>query len=160
MIIYLFLVFEWINEEKKIGLDNILTSSLWKNFQTNMIQTKYQLKQIISDICQNGGMVVGYGAPARATTLSAFLGFDWVKKHIKYVIDDAPAKQGKFMPATHIPIVNSSILSGQNRVDYLLVFAWPWVEEIARKNPRFLEQGGKMIRPLSDVQILDKNSFS
>ncbi|NQT22498.1 MAG: methyltransferase domain-containing protein [Candidatus Omnitrophica bacterium] len=50
---------------------------------------------------------------------------------IKYVIDSAPFKQGKYTPATHIPILSPDILE-QDPVDGIIVMAASYSDEVAR----------------------------
>ncbi len=51
---------------------------------------------------------------------------------IQYIIDDAPFKQGKYTPATHIPIVSQAQLFS-NPVDAIIVMAASYSDEIANK---------------------------
>ena len=50
---------------------------------------------------------------------------------IKYVVDSAPFKQGKFTPATHIPIVSPEQLK-INPVDAVIVMAAGYSDEVAK----------------------------
>ena len=51
---------------------------------------------------------------------------------IKYVIDDAPFKQNKYTPATHIPIVSSKNLDIEP-VEAVIVMAASYSDEVAAK---------------------------
>ena len=51
---------------------------------------------------------------------------------IQYVIDDAPFKQNKYTPATHIPIVSSKSLD-IDPVDTVVVMAASYSDEVAAK---------------------------
>jgi len=50
---------------------------------------------------------------------------------IKYVVDSAAFKQGKYTPATHIPIVSPDILHS-DPVDAVIVMAASYSDEVAR----------------------------
>jgi len=50
---------------------------------------------------------------------------------IKYVADSAPFKQGKYTPATHVPIVSPSALDS-DPVDAVIVMAASYSDEVAR----------------------------
>jgi len=50
---------------------------------------------------------------------------------IKYVVDSAPFKQGKYTPATHIPIVSPEVLNS-DPVDAVIVMAASYSDEVAR----------------------------
>ena len=73
---------------------------------------------------------------------------------LKYVIDDAPAKQGAYTPGTHLKIVPNTVLQSANRPDYVVLFAWPFIEEVKKRNNEYLKNGGKFIVPLPKVRIV------
>jgi hypothetical protein len=73
--------------------------------------------------------------------------------HLDYMIDDAPAKAQYYTPKSHFEIFPSSILSERDPPDYLLIFAWSFLEEIAKRNQKYLAGGGRMIIPLPEVSI-------
>jgi len=50
---------------------------------------------------------------------------------IEYVIDSAPFKQGRYTPATHIPIVSPDVLK-TDPVDAIIVIAASYSDEVAR----------------------------
>ena len=47
--------------------------------------------------------IIGYGAPAKATTALNFFG---ISDHIDYIIEDNKLKHNKFIPGVKIPIKN------------------------------------------------------
>jgi SAM-dependent methyltransferase len=69
-----------------------------------------------------------WGAGHQALALIALLDLGGV---IRYVVDSAPFKQGKFTPATHLPIVPPSTLRS-DPVDAVIVVAAGYSEEVAR----------------------------
>ena len=81
-----------------------------------------------------------------------FCGID--HNQLDYMIDDAPAKQGFYTPGSHF-LINSSEILDIDPPDYILVFAWSFIEEISNKNKKYLRNGGKMIIPLPEVRIVD-----
>jgi len=50
---------------------------------------------------------------------------------IRYVVDSAPFKQGKYTPATHVPIVSPDVLDS-GPVDAVIVMAASYSDEVAR----------------------------
>ena len=48
---------------------------------------------------------------------------------ISYVVDRNPAKQGKFMPGSRIPIVGEENLPS-TRPDYIVILPWNLKEEV------------------------------
>jgi SAM-dependent methyltransferase len=54
-----------------------------------------------------------------------------ISKKIKYVVDSAPFKQGKYTPATHVPIVAPEHLES-DPVDAIIVMAASYSDEVAK----------------------------
>ncbi len=53
-----------------------------------------------------------------------------LKEHAKYIIDSAPFKQGRFAPASHLPIKAPEYYEDEP-VDVILIAAPGYTEEIA-----------------------------
>ena len=75
------------------------------------------------------GTVAAWGAGHQAL---AMLSLANLGDKIRYIIDDAPFKQNKYSPATHIPIVSSKNLD-IDPVDAVIVMAASYSDEVARK---------------------------
>ena len=54
----------------------------------------------------------------------------------------------------HFLIQSNAALQGSSAPDYLLLFAWSFLPEIARKCSGYLDRGGRMIVPLPNVQMV------
>ena len=74
--------------------------------------------------------LAGYGAPAKATTLLNFCGLTVNK--IGWVVDTTPAKQGRHIPGTRIPIVAPD---DAPRPDVYLLLAHNYARQIMAANP-------------------------
>jgi hypothetical protein len=105
---------------RKRGNSNI------SDFQDNRLSIQRALHQF-ADQYQDGGVAV-WGAGHQALAAMALLNLG---DKIKYVVDSAPFKQGKFTPATHLPIVPPSELS-QNPVIAVIVMAAGYSDEVVR----------------------------
>ena len=55
--------------------------------------------------------ILGYGAPAKATTA---LNYFNIKNEIEYIIEDNSLKHGKFIPGVNIPIVSKENIQNKN----------------------------------------------
>jgi hypothetical protein len=74
-----------------------------------------------------GKKVVAYGAAAKGNTLLNYAG---VKPDlIPLVFDAAVAKQNKYMPGSHIPILAPEKLN-QTQPDYVLILPWNIAVEV------------------------------
>lgn len=137
-----------ISKEKQSGLDDFHSLKLFSNevinFKTNLINLLNKLKS-------ENKKVVGYGASGRANTILQFCNID--SSYLEFIIDDSPPKQGYFTPGSNIEIVDNSILHKES-YDYILLFAWAFLDEIASKNKDFLEEGGKIIVPFPKLKII------
>ena len=72
-------------------------------------------------------MVIGYGAPAKATTALNFFG---VKKEIDFIVEDNKLKHNKFVPGVKIPIKNKHEIKNKN--NKIVVLAWNFFQEIKK----------------------------
>ncbi len=140
-------------EEEKNGLGHLET---FMSFSAKVEKTRTDLLKLLDGIRAKGETVVGYGASGRATAMSAYCGL--TKDYLSAVVDDAPAKQGAYTPGNHIKIQNSSLLKGDSRPDYVLLFAWSFAKEIIAKNQDYLDRGGKFIVPLPEVKVISKDT--
>jgi hypothetical protein len=94
--------------------------------------------------------VAAYGAAAKGSTL---LNYGGVKPDLlPFVCDAAPAKQGKFMPGSHIPILPPEVLASR-RPDYLLVLPWNIADEVRRLNVALTDQGTKIVTAVPRLVI-------
>ena len=141
---------EILAEEEAVRGYNLKETFL--NFSTQVDETKLELMTLIERLKASGKSIVGYGASGRANTLMQYCGLGG--NHLDYVVDDAPAKQGFYTPSSHLLIKSSSVLEGKNPPDYVLLFAWSFLEEITSRSSNFLKNGGKFIIPLPEVKII------
>ena len=86
---------------------------------------------MLNNILKNKKSIIGYGAPAKATTVLNF--FKINNSYLKYVIDDNKIKQEKFIPETNIKIKSRDDVN-LTKYDYVLVLAWNFFESIVKNN--------------------------
>jgi methylation protein EvaC len=136
------------DEELASGFNRAET---FKRFAADVADRKAELMTLLSSLRTEGKRLAGYGASGRANTMIQYCGIDHT--HLEYVIDDAPAKKGYYTPGSHFLIKPSAFLDGPDAPDYLVIFAWSFFDEIAKKNRSYLENGGRMIVPLPEVRV-------
>jgi len=139
--------------EEKETLAGYKKEYTYKDFANSIYKLRNDLIDILKDLKRKGKKIYGYGASGRANTVLQFCDID--SSLIEFIIDDAPAKQGFFTPGSHIEITSPDILLGENKPDYILLFAWTFEAEIRKRNKDFFNKGGKIILPLPEVKILD-----
>ncbi len=113
---------------------------------------KQKLHELLDTFRREGKRVVGYGAPAKATTFCYAYGIDG--STIEYIVDDSPLKQGLYMPGTHIPIKSPETLY-LDKPDCCVILAWNFSDSIAKNHSRFKEGGGVFISPVPEPRILN-----
>ncbi len=136
------------NREKKLKLDDFKAFS---NFSEKVLKNKNKTLKILADIKAKNKKIVGYGAPAKGSTLLNFYGVD--KNTIDYIIDTTSIKQGLFMPGVHIPIYPPEKLY-QSEPDYILLLAWNYAGTILEKEKELRKKGVKFIIPVPRVRIV------
>jgi len=123
-------VSKYIELEKKNNLDKYAT---YLEFAKKVEETKKQSLEMISEIKLEEKRIIGYGAPAKATTLLNYFGLN--DKDLQYTVDDNSLKQNKFIPGTDIQIKNIEDIK-PNSYDYVLVLAWNFFDSIKKNNKK------------------------
>ncbi len=141
------LVGSMLDEEARRGLQVLST---YQHFQTQANLVKDDFLGFLIEQKRAAKMVVGYGAAAKGNTL---LNYGGVKPDLlPFVCDAAIAKQGKFMPGSHIPILPPSVLAEQ-RPDYLVILPWNIAAEVKQQNARLVELGTKFVTTVPKLEI-------
>ncbi len=117
----------------------------YKAFGNRIKKNKRALHTLLRKLKHQGKRIIGYGAPAKATTFMYAL--DLTDNHLEYIIDDSPLKQNLYMPGTHIPIVASSKLYS-DKPDAVLILAWNFAAPIMATHQVFAKGGGQFIIPV------------
>ena len=139
---------EFLVNEMEFGLDKIDT---YLNFSKKINDIGRELKTFLKSLKSKGKIIVGYGAPAKATTLMYH--FDIDPEILNYIIDDSKWKQNLYTPGMHIPIVSKDFLQ-EKKPDYILILAWNFASSIINNNAEFHNQGGKFIIPLPKLEVI------
>lgn len=111
-------------EEREYGLQ---TLAPYAKFQARANQIKNDLLVFLLEQKRQGACVAAYGAAAKGNTLLNYAGIK--PDLLPFVCDAAPAKQGKFLPGSHIPILPPSALYAY-QPDYILILPWNIAPEI------------------------------
>jgi hypothetical protein len=117
---------EILEEEEKFGLKNLST---YLDFGKKIQILKKNVVANIKKLKEENSHIIGYGAPAKATTA---LNFFNIKNEIDFIVEDNKLKHGKFMPGVNIPIVPKNSLALKNPL--VLVLAWNFYDEIKKNN--------------------------
>ena len=141
-------------KEREKGFNQYKTFERFSN-KTKLHRT--ELRSLLDQLKSKRFKVAGYGASGRANTMIQYCGID--KYYLNYMIDDAPAKIGFYTPGSHFEIYPSSILKEKDKApDFLLIFAWSFLDEIIKRSSEYLDGGGRMIIPLPFISIYPLNN--
>ena len=112
---------------------------------------KHGLLRFLLEAKQSGQRVAAYGAAAKGNTLLNFAGVR--PDLIDCVVDRNPAKQGKYMPGSRIPIVAEERLQ-QEKPDYVVILPWNLKAEVMRQLDYMRNWGGKYVTAVPHLEVL------
>jgi SAM-dependent methyltransferase len=136
--------------EARLGLNKHSTYEL---FAENIRKMRTQARDFISKEVRSGKTVYVYGASNRGNTILQYYGLDHTM--LRKAADANPEKWGRRTVGTLIPIVSKEE-ARRDKPDYFLILPQHFLEEIARDEKEYLENGGKFIVPLPQFRVLTK----
>lgn len=137
-----------VNEE----IDNKLnTLAFYKGFQEKAEKIKKDLLYFLKEAKKSNLTVAAYGAAAKGNTLLNFAGIN--SSHIDYVVDLNPAKQGRLMPGSHIPIVDEEHLK-THQPDRVIILPWNLKSEIIQQLEYIRSWNGKFIVAIPKLETV------
>jgi hypothetical protein len=123
----------------------------YTSFQTQADLVKYDLLDFLLKQKLAGKKVIAYGAAAKGNTLLNYAG---VKPDLlSFVCDAALAKQNKYLPASHIPVVNEDQLKA-DKPDFILILPWNIKDEIKAQLSYVKDWGGQFVVAIPEVGII------
>lgn len=137
-----------LQDEIHHGLQNLNT---YLKFQLRADKIKNELLIFLIEQKKLNKKVVAFGAAAKGNTLLNYAG---VKSDlVEFVCDSAKAKQGKFMPGSHIPIIDPQLLY-DNQPKFVLILPWNIADEIILQNSWMQKSGTKFVTAIPNLCIL------
>jgi len=133
--------------EMELGLNKLET---YKEFFERLNIRKNELQELFEKLKADDKTIVGFGAPAKATTFMYQFGIN--QNIIDFIIDDSPLKQGLFSPGMHIPVYSSEKLYSE-KPEYVVILAWNFAQSIMNKHQKYKKMGGHFIIPLPELEI-------
>ncbi len=140
-------VTELLATEKNEGL---ISRDFYSNFQKKAEHVKNSLLFFLLECRKQQISVAAYGAAAKGNTL---LNFSGIKPDLlPYVVDRNPAKNGKFMPGSRIPIVEEKILK-QTKPQRILILPWNISDEIQTQLEYVKNWGAQFVTAIPDMKV-------
>jgi nucleoside-diphosphate-sugar epimerase len=131
---------ELLDEEEASGIKKYKT---YQDFGNKINKLKENVIKNINKLTKNNKKIIGFGAPAKATTALNFFG---ISHQIDFIIEDNKLKHNKFIPGVLIPIKSKKALKEKNAL--ILVLAWNFYDEIKSNNPNL----GKNFVNIKDLE--------
>lgn len=124
--------------------------STYDGFQAKVESIRDDLLLFLIDAKRAGRRVAAYGAAAKGNTLLNFAGVR--PDLVRYVVDRSPAKQGKYLPGSRIPIVGPDALE-RDRVDDVLVLPWNLLDEVREQLSGVRAAGTRLVVAVPRLRI-------
>ena len=137
-----------LSAERAAKLDCI---EMYSGIQEKTDATCRDFIGFLVDQKRNGKKVAGYGAAAKGNTLLNYCG---IRPYLlPFVSDITPAKQGKFLPGSHIPVYDETKLRAE-RPDYIVILPWNWKDTIIQRLSYAREWGARFVTVIPQVEIV------
>ena len=129
----------------------VLSAEYYSDFQRKTEQVKNNLLEFLLEVKRHGKTVAAYGAAAKGNTLMNFAGVR--PDLISFVVDRNPAKQGKYMPGSRIPIVAEAVLR-EKRPDYVVILPWNLRNEVMQQLDYVQGWGGRLVTAVPALHVM------
>ena len=117
---------------KKEVHQGLFLKNRYKKFFEEINVTKIKLKKILKNLKRKNFNIIGYGAPAKLTTLTHV--FNLSRNDFEVVIDDNNLKVNKLTPGKNFLIKNFNYLKKNKDKHYvIIILAWNFYESIKKK---------------------------
>lgn len=135
-------------DEQAAGFDR---TEPYAAFQARVAPIRTGLRTFLDEAAARGQHVVAYGAAAKGNTLLNFCGIG--TDRIDYVVDRSPAKQGHFLPGSHLPIHAPDRIA-ETRPDYVLILPWNLRDEVMATMAHIRGWGGRFVIAVPELTVL------
>ena len=132
------------------GAAGMTTPDYYAGFQSRADQIKNAFLAFLIEAKNTGKKVIAYGAAAKGNTLFNYAGVR--PDLLPWVIDRNPAKQGKYLPGSRIPIVDETRLR-EERPDYVVILPWNLREEVMAQLSYIREWDGQFVTAVPRLTI-------
>lgn len=142
-------VAELLADEQAAGL---LQQAGYADFQQRADRVKNDFLQFLLQAHREGKRVMAYGAAAKGNTLLNYAGVR--PDLLPAVADRNPAKQGRYLPGSRIPVVAEAVLQ-QQQPDYVVLLPWNLRDELMAQLDYIRAWGGRFVVAVPALTVLD-----
>jgi SAM-dependent methyltransferase len=138
-----------LGSEAAAGLSS---ATAYSGFQRQAQVVKNDFLAFLIEAQRHGKRVGAYGAAAKGNTLLNFAGVR--PDLLPYVVDRNPAKQGKYMPGSRIPIVAEDRLQ-QDKPDLIVILPWNLRAEVMVQLDHARHWGGRFVTAVPELRVTE-----
>ena len=141
-----FVIDHFLETEKRI-----CSTDACLDMTRRIVRDRPKLRNLLERLYREGKKVWGYGAPAKGNTLLNYCGVQYPL--IQKTVEVNPFKINKFLPGSHIPIVDENgPFTFRHPPDYMLMLSHNLKDDILKK---YEGTGTKFIVPLPDIEVIE-----
>jgi hypothetical protein len=141
---------ELLGREAAAGFGRLDT---YLHFDERIRETKRKFWEWVVPVKRAGKHIVGYGAPAKGNTFLNYCGAG--TDVLDYTVDRSPAKQGKYLPGTRIPIHPVERIF-ETHPDFVLILPWNLKDEISGQLSGIEAWGGRFVVAIPETVAFDR----
>jgi hypothetical protein len=143
-----FLINWLLRKEDLFKYNDLKTFNIFFN---NITKHKKIFKELLSNLKDMKKKVIGYGASTKGNVILQFCGI--TNELIPFIAEVNDFKHNRYTPGSKIKIISEK-KAKLLKPDYLLVLPWHFKNFFIQKEKSYLKQGGKLIFPLPDIEII------
>jgi len=136
-----------LQEEVDAGITGL---EFYRGFAERISANRDALIRLLDELKAGGARIAGYGAPAKACTLMAYMGIG--ANYLDYFVDKSRFKQGLFYAGNRLPIYSPERLL-DDAPDFALLLSWNFADEILEEQEEFRRKGGKFVVPIPELTV-------
>ncbi|WP_374469826.1 methyltransferase domain-containing protein [Phenylobacterium sp.] len=135
--------------EAAAGLGRIET---YGGFTPRVEAVRDSFRAFLSQAKAEGKRIAAYGAAAKGNTFLNYCAA--TSTDVVAAFDANPAKQGRYLPGSHVPIYGPDAVR-EVRPDYVLILPWNLKDEIMGQLGYIREWGGRFVTASPETRVLD-----
>lgn len=136
-----------LDRERAAGM---AAAAAYAGLQGRANRIKNDLTAFLIERARAGDKVAAYGAAAKGNTLLNYAGLRG--DLLPYVVDRNPAKQGKYLPGSRIPIVDEARLRA-DQPQWIVILPWNLREEVMAQLAYARTWGAKFVTAVPALEI-------
>jgi hypothetical protein len=135
------------DKERQAGLDR---PERYDGFAARVEAVRREFVGFLDQARSAGQKVAAYGAAAKGNTLLNVCGVG--AERIAFVADRSPAKQGKLLPGSRIPVRAPDEIFSE-RPAYVLILPWNLRDEISDQLAGIRDWGGRFVTAIPSIRV-------